>query len=62
MTPKEKVIEGLIEMKIIWPGFSGQVVLHIGDGPSIRDIERHEKNLLGSVNGKKSLDIHLKSV
>lgn len=62
MTPKEKVIEGLTEMKLIWPGFLGRVVLHIGDGPSICDAERHEESLLRRMKEKKNLDIRLKAV
>jgi hypothetical protein len=62
MTSKEKVIEGLIEMKLIWSGFQGQIVLHIGEGMSIVDAERYEKRLLRRTNGKKSIDIGLKAV
>jgi hypothetical protein len=62
MTPKEKVIEGLMEMKLIWPGFQGQIVLHIGEGPSICDAERHEDSLLRRTKEKKYLDTGLKVV
>ena len=62
MTPKEKVIEGLMEMKIIGPGFLGRVVLHIGEGPSISDVDRYEESLFRRTKEKKNLDIHLKAV
>jgi hypothetical protein len=62
MTPKEKVIEGLTEMKLIWPGFLGRVVLHIGEGPSISDADRYEESLFRRMREKKNLDNRLKAV
>lgn len=35
----------LVRSKIIHYGFVGQVVIHVGQGGSISDIERHEKSL-----------------
>jgi len=62
MTPKEKVIEGLMEMKLTWPGFAGKVVLHIDESGNIFDAERHEESILRRMNRKKNLDIGLKAV
>lgn len=43
----------LIRSKIIHNGFVGQVVIHVGQGGSISDIERHEKSLKRLLNPEK---------
>jgi len=66
MTAEKKLIEALMEMDLIPPGFMGQLVLHIGQGPSISDAERHETGLIRRMKqrapDKNRLDIGLKAV